>query len=374
MRGESGEILHGTKGSSTLDRLLNSLDHASLDPDEWPNLCDHLSDLVDGDGALLVPYDTDDRNLAMPHSPRLAGPLANCIELGWHKRDIRKAGVPKAIRTGFVTDHDIIAPEDMDRHPFYDWLGSVGLKWYVGVTFKFDDRVWCAAVNARPQRGAFDQDDIGQLIRLRDSLSLMGKRSALMGHRRVKSMEEAFSSRSLGVAAIGPLGKILFMNQRAEELLGGAELVRNGYLRTNNAQLDRRLSDLVLSAANFRRELPGLHPRPVVLNLGLLQALSIDIVPMPRDFQSVLSGVTALLTIQDVSPTPHAIGDDVRARYSLTAREFEIARHLVTGRRLADAATAMGVSVATARQHLKSIFSKTGTHRQAELVALLTRT
>lgn len=363
----------GTKGHSILEKLQDSLDHASLDPEEWPALCDHLSDFVDGDGGMLVPYDSDDRNLAMPHSPRLAGALVNCFELGWHKRDFRRAGVPKAIRTGFVTDHDLIAPEDMDRHPFYDWLGTVGLKWYVGVTFKFDDRIWCAAVNARPERGAFGSDDIDKLMKLRDSLSLMGKRSALMGHRRVKSMEEAFSARNSGVAAIGALGKILSMNQRAEELLGGAELVRNGYLRTSNVQLDRRLSDLVLSAANFKRELPGLHPRPVVLNLDPFRALSIDIVPMPRDFQSVLSGVTALLTIQDISPSPHAISDDVRSRYALTAREFEIARHLVAGRRLADAATAMGVSVATTRQHLKSIFSKTGTHRQAELVALLTR-
>ena len=36
-------------------------------------------------------------------------------------------------------------------------------------------------------------------------------------------------------------------------------------------------------------------------------------------------------------------------------------------------AEAAGVSIGTVRSHMKALFSKTGTHRQAELVALLTR-
>lgn len=364
--------MSGSKSGETLDRLLLSLDQASLDPDAWPAVCDNLSDMVGGDGGMLVPYDSDDRSLGMPHSPRLTGAIANYIELGWPKRDFRLAGVPKAIRTGFITDQDIIAVEDMDRHPFYDWLASVGLKWYVGVTFKFDDKIWCAAVNGSPRRGPFLSGDVEKLIKLPQTFALAAKRATLMGHSRVRSIEQAFSARNRGVAAIGALGKILFMNQRAEELLGEADIIRNGYLRSRDTFFDRKLSDLVLSAANFKLAPVPYQSGPISFRLDPGRTLSIDVVPMPRDFQSLLSGVTALLTVQDISP-PHLVDDGLRARLKLTGKEFELAQHLVAGRRLADAAAAMGISVATARQHIKSIFSKTGTHRQAELVALLAR-
>jgi DNA-binding CsgD family transcriptional regulator len=43
------------------------------------------------------------------------------------------------------------------------------------------------------------------------------------------------------------------------------------------------------------------------------------------------------------------------------------------GAALAEAAEKLGVSVATVRTQLRSIFDKTHTHRQAELVILIAR-
>jgi DNA-binding CsgD family transcriptional regulator len=40
---------------------------------------------------------------------------------------------------------------------------------------------------------------------------------------------------------------------------------------------------------------------------------------------------------------------------------------------LETAAIELGVTVETARNHLKAIFNRTGTHRQGELVALLNK-
>ena len=64
---------------------------------------------------------------------------------------------------------------------------------------------------------------------------------------------------------------------------------------------------------------------------------------------------------------------DLRERFRLTSREVELSTHLLSGKRLAHAAQMMGMSVSTARQHVKSVFAKTGTHGQAELIALLGR-
>ncbi|MCE9523798.1 MAG: hypothetical protein K8S25_15375 [Alphaproteobacteria bacterium] len=57
--------------------------------------------------------------------------------------------------------------------------------------------------------------------------------------------------------------------------------------------------------------------------------------------------------------------------YALTPAETRLAAHLVHGGTLASFAKARALSRNTARNQLQSIYCKTGTHRQAELVSLL---
>jgi len=59
--------------------------------------------------------------------------------------------------------------------------------------------------------------------------------------------------------------------------------------------------------------------------------------------------------------------------FELTEAEASLATEIATGKSLAHFASDRGVSIATARTQLASVFAKTLTRRQAELVALLTR-
>jgi DNA-binding CsgD family transcriptional regulator len=58
----------------------------------------------------------------------------------------------------------------------------------------------------------------------------------------------------------------------------------------------------------------------------------------------------------------------LRQLHGLTYAEAEIMGRLTVGARLAEIAEQLGISVETVRTHLKAIFTKTGTSRQAELV------
>lgn len=57
----------------------------------------------------------------------------------------------------------------------------------------------------------------------------------------------------------------------------------------------------------------------------------------------------------------------------LSARQNELANHLLAGDTLAIAATRMGITRHTAKYHLDLLFKLSGTRRQADLVAWLTR-
>jgi DNA-binding CsgD family transcriptional regulator len=60
--------------------------------------------------------------------------------------------------------------------------------------------------------------------------------------------------------------------------------------------------------------------------------------------------------------------DLLRSHFGLTTAEARVALHLVAGGTLRAAAFELSITYETARTHLKNIFGKTGTCRQAELV------
>jgi DNA-binding CsgD family transcriptional regulator len=61
----------------------------------------------------------------------------------------------------------------------------------------------------------------------------------------------------------------------------------------------------------------------------------------------------------------------LRSHFGLTPAEAKLALHLVAGETLRSAEVKLSISYETARTHLKNIFNKTGTSRQAELVIVI---
>jgi DNA-binding CsgD family transcriptional regulator len=63
--------------------------------------------------------------------------------------------------------------------------------------------------------------------------------------------------------------------------------------------------------------------------------------------------------------------DGFRTRFALTPVELRLCRALADGLSLQEYAGKHQVSIQTARSQLKSIFAKTGTHRQSRLLRLI---
>jgi DNA-binding CsgD family transcriptional regulator len=81
----------------------------------------------------------------------------------------------------------------------------------------------------------------------------------------------------------------------------------------------------------------------------------------------------AVLTLVDLDECLEPNVNILRNVFGLTKAEAKLAARLACGETIEDIAEEHGVSISTARVQLKSIFTKTGTSRQAELVSLLTR-
>jgi DNA-binding CsgD family transcriptional regulator len=79
----------------------------------------------------------------------------------------------------------------------------------------------------------------------------------------------------------------------------------------------------------------------------------------------------AIVTVRDPDIDSRRREANLRHRFGLTIAESKMAAEILKGDGRAAAARRRRISTATAKAHLSSIFEKTGTHRQAELIRLL---
>lgn len=79
----------------------------------------------------------------------------------------------------------------------------------------------------------------------------------------------------------------------------------------------------------------------------------------------------AVIFVSDPEDPSLGMRDLLSSLYKLSLAEADLASLVTAGHSLEEAAAIRGVSVHTARSQLKNIFSKTGVHRQSDLVRLI---
>lgn len=82
---------------------------------------------------------------------------------------------------------------------------------------------------------------------------------------------------------------------------------------------------------------------------------------------------TSAIILLDLDARPEPSPRALQSLFGLTAAEIQLAVELARGRNLLDVARSRGLSRTTIRSQLASLFVKTQTRRQADLVALLGR-
>jgi DNA-binding CsgD family transcriptional regulator len=93
----------------------------------------------------------------------------------------------------------------------------------------------------------------------------------------------------------------------------------------------------------------------------------VRVMPLRRRNRAEWSGRIAVMV--ELPPAPRGL-DTWAAAFHLSPAETRLWAALTAGRRLIDIADESGVSVNTLRVQLRTLFQKTGVHRQADLLRL----
>ena len=167
-------------------------------------------------------------------------------------------------------------------------------------------------------------------------------------------------------------GRVMHTNRRADALLRdrGSIWTEGGHVFTSDAVVTRRFNLELTNAIRASRGDGKGQKNVVLLPRAGRMPLMLMIMPLPLGDGASAQGA-ALSFFFDPEMTPKMTPALVQCLFQLSEAEAELAVALCSGKTLDTAAGERGTSIHTIRSQLKSIFSKTGTKRQTDLVSLL---
>jgi DNA-binding CsgD family transcriptional regulator len=226
------------------------------------------------------------------------------------------------------------------------------------------------------QAGEYETPDIAALQ------SLVGHlQRATTISRHVKGLSEALGGLSdllergtTGILLLSADGRVTFANAAATRTLAEATILelRNARLCARKREDDARLQRLIAGATG---RLSGLgDARGGALRLaskGEEPGLTVVVGPLDGGHAASQTAPAAFVLLTNPDRGSARPLWMLRNLYGLTAAETAMAERLMKGDTPEQAAAALDVKVSTARFHLRAMFQKTDTRRQAELVRLL---
>ncbi len=167
--------------------------------------------------------------------------------------------------------------------------------------------------------------------------------------------------------------RLLYANPAAERILAAQDGIglRQGMLVASDPGANRGLAALILRAAVT--EPPAGGTLAVPRRSGRRPYL-VQVMPRRREHVGLFPApARVLVSLTDLDAARGPAPAAVRAAFTLTPAQAEIAAAFARGRSLRGIAGELGISLFTVRRHLADVMARTETHSQTELVQLLLR-
>lgn len=361
--------------AAALAAAVRRVGDAALDPALWPETLDAIARATGSLGGVVLSAEAE---RGLPCSDSLRDALTTYVKGGWFAHDPYVRAVPLHQRGLVVIDQDIITPEERAVLPFFqEFRRPASLGWWAGIGLHAGGGTDCLALQRSPNHDPFTRADAALLARHRGRLNNAARLAAAVGHTALGAALGALERLGVAAVALGSAGRVKATNARAEALFDDTIGVSKGRLRAVDARagldlerlfawLDARAEPGVTNSDGDGTEAP-----PVLIPRPGRTCLAARALPLDGGARSPFLGAQALLVFKPLDHPEPTAADRVAAAHRLTPAEARLAARLASGEALETAAEALGIARETARNQLKAVFAKTGTSRQAELVALL---
>lgn len=351
---------------SATDALLG----AATAGEDWSEALKALA-VASGARDVAIIRNRNRKLIAAIGSPEIVPVLDDYLK-GRSPPNSRQTRVSHDVVPGFRIDQDDYSREQLDRDPFYqDFLRPLGLFWHANARLDYEPGEELAISFKRALRtGPYEAGDAQVLNVILSDV----KAAARIAHRvldaEASGVARLLHNRGDAVFELDTWGRVRRVHGFGDDtrqplrILGGRLVAAHGISRA-------RLDAAVAAATQ-----PPQRTALVALRNAAGEPYYLQIVPVRGLARDVFHATAAVSVLVARTPRLSRVSIDrfiTHDLFGLTEREVEVAALLAEGLSLVEIAGVLRIQPGTVRNHLKSVFEKTGTSRQGELVALLAR-
>lgn len=353
---------------------------AALDNELWTGSSERIAKAFGATSTVLKLHRADEQVALVEVTPNMI--VANDLQSWashWHTRDL---WVERSVSFGLsriVTDDDLVSDEERRKTAFYqEWLRHLNVYHMLGAAFSAGGSSVGVLGIHRPEGAAqFDEDD-----RRRASVLLPHLQRALNLSQRIAQTSflhgaglESLDAVDTGVVIVEAGCRVLHANSIADALLDrSAELsVQSARLTARDPVLRSKLNAAVQAALSLSQG--DLRASEGVIRVDRLERApwTLAVFPLrPRRPNMIWQRPLALILMRDPEYPPFRI-EMLRGAFGMTRTEALVAAQLVEGASPENIGKTLNIGMGTVRTHLKQILLKTGATRQAEAVAIISR-
>ena len=355
--------------SPETERALDMCYDSIAAPQLWTGALDNLAHSLGARACQILPHEISQRPLGQVRSSH-----AWRIHERWQKnldwvKPVYEPRGDHLVRQGYraVLQSQLFTDDEIRHSRFHQEITRpVGcLHWACGI-FQVEDRIWClpffrGTEPFAPEVLEHIAEIAGRMARI---VGLAEKISRAGAENEVLTLDRA------GCAAllIDKHGRVTRANRRAEDLFCSEFGIRKGRLWTAaNAGLSRLES--FMAEIEQAQSSSGPLPAPIIIARQGTPWLLIEAMPVTSASNDLFEGCRALLVVSDLTRPSITDAALLSLVFGLTSAEARLAAAICEGQDINGAAATFGVSRQTLRSQLKTVFAKTGSRRQAELVA-----
>ena len=276
---------------------------------------------------------------------------------------------------------DVASDKELLSSRFYkEWLLPQQQRWWIGaLVMRHGTRAAVFSLGRRDDEAPFSNEDvddlrlimphIGRAFAIADILSIIPNKNV--------AFEAIIDNLTEAVFLCGVEGNIIHCNKSAHALLatnGGPFFSANGRLVASSKNAANALNTIFMQPTYFE-EYKSAHES----SFSVPYANGIDhsiatVLPIDRgERERMLRPFSAQFAVfvQPLRASFDLPWETLGKQYGLTAAEIRVLSSTATGNGVPETAANLGLKQTTVRSHLKSLFAKTGTRKQAQLTALI---
>ena len=371
-----------------INELVSLIYEAPLQPERWTDFLGAFSTVIRAEASAIFGQDHDSSQAFVAASHGFDPDYQRSYNTYYAGVNVWLKRLSGQTKSGDLRNSvQACSDGELVRTEYYnDWLRPQKLYYGYGGTIlrESDFTTNITAVRTKKQ-GPFDAAEMELLALLMPHLQ-----RAIQLHRRLASTDaarglllDALDNLTTGVFLVGPKARLLYMNHSAQQIVDqhdGVSVDANN-LHLASSRETARLRRLVPTSLTLDLESgPGRAGGEMrATRPSGRPAFVMVVIPVrpERAEVRVLMGLeqpTAIILVSDPEKDPEADCGLIQRCFALTPAESRLASLLIAGKSVKEISASMGVTVNTARTHLKRVLSKTGTRRQGELIQLLMKT